>query len=398
MKTIKNFIIAAISLANMTAFAASFSGVEFPQGAISFADAVTSYSPGSSITGIYKNPIRALGTPDWVTATTANTGSVSLGRDGELIVQFTDNALTTSGDEALDLWLFEVGSAENFNVAISTDNSNWIDVGDVNGLAGIDIDAVAGVTAGESYHYVRLRDILPNQQLSPFSEADIDAIGAITTQVNTPEPTYVLPTNEWHQISLPRDPSENNTVNDIFGDDQLGTYPTEWIVYRYETSTNSYVALSPTDTMNQGMGYWIIQQTGSDKTLDMPAASETTPLSAPEGCASNTCFQFPLATTTGSLQWQMIGHPFSQSELFSNSRIVTTTTTCNPCTASEAEAAGIFHNQLFNYNGSTYTVLNNTSNLDPWRGYWAATLNNSDGSNPSLLISNPLFPLESVSP
>ena len=46
---------------------------------------------------------------------------------------------------------------------------------------GIDIDAAAGVVVGTQYSYVRLTDVAPNQSGSPFGEADIDAIGAISS-------------------------------------------------------------------------------------------------------------------------------------------------------------------------------------------------------------------------
>ena len=94
-----------------------------------------------------------------------------------------DNSLTTSGDATADLHIFEVGSAvEIFNVSISQDLITWIDLGDLSGQpTSIDIDGVAGVVAFAQYSYVRLIDVGPNQTGSPFGEADIDAIGAISS-------------------------------------------------------------------------------------------------------------------------------------------------------------------------------------------------------------------------
>lgn len=87
---------------------------------------------------------------------------------------------------------FEIGPAvEWFNVGISTDNQTWIDLGDIKGQpSGIDIDANGDVVLGAYYSFVRLRDILPNQSGSPFGEADIDAVGAISSAppVSVPEP------------------------------------------------------------------------------------------------------------------------------------------------------------------------------------------------------------------
>ena len=141
------------------------------------------------MSGTYGNSADALGEPDYA----GGNGAVSLGIGGELIVEFEDNSLTTSGDSADDLYIFEIGGViEVFNVAISTDASTWIDLGDVLGQpTGIDIDAVAGVVLWEQYSFVRLRDIAPNQSGSPFGEADIDAVAAISSAppVSAPEPT-----------------------------------------------------------------------------------------------------------------------------------------------------------------------------------------------------------------
>ena len=160
-------------------------GVEFPDGATSFADEAVEFSPGPDVEKSWLDPTNALGVPD--------SSGTSLGDDGSLTLQFTDNALTTSGDSNEDLWVFEGGPVvENFGVAVSTDNSSWIDLGVVSGQpSGIDLDAVAGVTQGASYSYVKLTDAPPNQSGLPYGEADIDAVGAISSAppVNSvPEP------------------------------------------------------------------------------------------------------------------------------------------------------------------------------------------------------------------
>lgn len=109
---------------------------------------------------------------------------MSLGDGGMLIVRFTDNSLTTSGDNTPDLHIFEVGAVvERMNVAISTNNTDWIDLGLWAGQpASIDIDSIAGVVEGELYSYVRLiDDSSRNQTGFPYGEGDIDAIGAISS-------------------------------------------------------------------------------------------------------------------------------------------------------------------------------------------------------------------------
>jgi hypothetical protein len=182
---------AATLLAATSAMAAptTYSGVTFPDGDISFADAIVNWAPGSDVGAPHDDPTRALGAPDGA--------HLSLGDGGTVTFQFTDNSLTTSGDATADLHIFEVGAAvETFFVEISTNGSTWISIGTLSGQpTSIDIDAVAGVTFGAQYSFVRLTDLLnTNQTGFPYGEADIDAVGAISSAaaVNLPGPGAVL--------------------------------------------------------------------------------------------------------------------------------------------------------------------------------------------------------------
>lgn len=183
MKFVKTiFVLIAGMTITTQAGAVLIGGVEFPDGATSFADSVVNYSPGANVGAGWDDPAQALGIPDY----TGSAGkAVSLGVDGSLTLQFTDNSLTTSGNTDADLWIFEIGGAiESFNVKISTDNVTYIDLGNISGQpSGIDIDAFtgAGVIIGGLYSYVMLTDVAPNQSGSPFGEADIDAVGAISS-------------------------------------------------------------------------------------------------------------------------------------------------------------------------------------------------------------------------
>lgn len=171
-------------------------GAEFPEGALSFADAVVSYSPGlagASPSAPHSGAFNALGVPDYTGSNTCGTQEacsfVSLGDGGSIVLRFTDNKLTGSGDSALDLWVFEVGpNVEDTYIDISQDGVTWFAVGKVFGsTAGIDIDAY-GFTTSDQFGYIRLTD-------DPFEGAnsgatvgaDIDAVGAIST-VSTPVP------------------------------------------------------------------------------------------------------------------------------------------------------------------------------------------------------------------
>jgi len=181
----------AVSLVGVasTAYAGpgTYGGVYFPQGELSFADSVVSYMPGANVGSGYDNEDLAIGKPDYPGGSSKGT-AVSLGDGGSIVLQFVDNALTTSGDSEADLHIFEAGDVERMQVLISIDQLIWVDLGIVDTQpSSIDIDGVAGVVDGAHYHFVKIVDDQAVQSPNPFAGADIDAVGAITT-VPTPIP------------------------------------------------------------------------------------------------------------------------------------------------------------------------------------------------------------------
>jgi len=179
---------------SISAQATVYGGVEFPGGSSSFADALVSYDPtfgGTSGPAVqYQTPLNALGIPTG----SPDTGFVTLGQGGRIVLKFTDNSLTGSGTSALDLWVFEVGpDVEDTFVDISKDGNTWFSVGKVFGAtAGIDIDYYGFGTA-DFFSYVRLTDDPREGQTGSGGSvgADIDAVGAISSAppVNdVPEP------------------------------------------------------------------------------------------------------------------------------------------------------------------------------------------------------------------
>jgi len=175
-------------------------GTDFPQGAISFADALVSLTYTDSIPSApHQGGFNATGIPNYTgvnsCASQAACTFVSLGSGGSIVLRFDDNFLTGSDDNALDIWVFEVGpNIEDTFVDISDDGVTWFSVGRVFGsTAGIDIDAF-GFTTADLFSFVRLRDD-PNEGGGGSGGtvgADIDAVGAISTVprviTSVPEP------------------------------------------------------------------------------------------------------------------------------------------------------------------------------------------------------------------
>lgn len=159
----------------------NFGGIEFPAGEVSFADVVVSTDTGLLAPTNTFNLMadNAIGVPDNLAR--------SLGRGGNIVLRFTDNALTGSNSIAQDLHIFEVGpDVEDTFVEISTNGMDWLDVGKVFGsTSSIDIDpflVTEGLDPFTKFSFVRLTDD-PNEGGSSgqYVGADIDAVGAISS-------------------------------------------------------------------------------------------------------------------------------------------------------------------------------------------------------------------------
>lgn len=202
--------------------AEEFGGIDFPGGVSSFADEVVSFDPlanGGPAPSRNDDPTHALGVPEDGT-------SVSLGRGGEIILRFTDNALTGSGNGDPDLHVFEIGpDVEDTFVAISRDGVTFFDIGKVFGsTSSIDIDAF-GFGPNDQFNYVRLTDDFDEGDSSGSTVgADIDAVGAISSVTQTPNcgGIWFDPTQNGHGVTLFE---ENNIISgtfytyDSFGED-----------------------------------------------------------------------------------------------------------------------------------------------------------------------------------
>jgi hypothetical protein len=206
---------------------------------------------------------------------------------------------------------------------------------------------------------------------------------------------FTLPNNQWRQISLPCvPPAGQASVADVFGDDiaeafsqATPSYGSNWIVYQYATS--GYQSLSETDSLKVGVGYWIIQKSNGEAKLDLPATSMVAPSVQSNACPSaQGCFEITLDTNANVTGWNMVGYPGHYDPKLGNMRISTSSSDCsNGCDLGTAQRDGLVHGQFWSYNGSGYTVASNPGGeLDPWQGYWVATLPGADGKAPRLLV------------
>ena len=198
---------------------------------------------------------------------------------------------------------------------------------------------------------------------------------------------FLLPHNQWRLIALPAEPPSNaNTIEKVFGDDISGEYGTTWVLYTYRYPENSYgQPLELTDVLKPGKGYWIVQVTGSPVTLKMPAGSHQVP----------DTYSVKINSVTGGhqFQWTLAGNPFSSSQALGDFLLKTDSGACaTPCDLKTANNNNLFLDQVWTYDRNTqkYAPPITTTNgrLNPWDGFWAASLANSSGHDLSLQKSN----------
>ncbi len=185
-RIVNNTVIGGTVTPGETAPSATINGIVFSQGSLSFADAVTSYTPGANGGPLpdvtFQNALTALGVPDSTgrgAEPVDGTTTVSLGSGGVLVLEFVNNRLTGSGDSRPDLAIFETGAVESVLVEVSRDGVTYTQVGIADGLSSlIDIDA-AGFGPQDRLAFVRLTDLRQGDPTSSTIGADIDAVGAI---------------------------------------------------------------------------------------------------------------------------------------------------------------------------------------------------------------------------
>ena len=143
-----------------------------------------------------------------------------------------------------------------------------------------------------------------------------------------------------------------------------------------------------------GIGYWIIQASGADVSIDLPEGSTLAPLTISSQCTSvYGCYEMELPIPQQNThQWVMLGHSSPKKTSWSDLRVTTSDHDCASTTGftiDEAENLGLFHNQAWHYNSATnsYDLIEHTALLNSWGGFWSVTLQNAEGLNPKLLVS-----------
>lgn len=227
---------------------------------------------------------------------------------------------------------------------------------------------------------IRLGAISGNRA-SITGEMDFDAFQSSRTGATLADSCetlrYNLPRNQWQQIALPANPESADTVREIFSDDLPELeYGSSWIMFSFNAQTNQYENPGVDGTLEQGIGYWIIQRTEFDVIIDMDSYTEQS-AQLSTNLAAN-----------GGIGWNMIGVTNTSGAQWDQLQIQTTTGSCAPpagCSIADAFTHDLFHNQAWHYDGSGYAIIENSDAMPAWTGFWSATLPAAQNLQPRLI-------------
>ena len=230
-----------------------------------------------------------------------------------------------------------------------------------------------------------------NRRIAKFLQNALFLIGGIAGGGNAMAvSTHVLQNNMWSMISLPADPGSSASVETIFGDDlPISSYGVTgtWVIFAYNPTTNSYTEVPTNSSLQAATGYWMLQMTGIDVTIDLPASATAFAGVASTACpSSDGCVSVAVASAAGTNQWNLLGFPADSASSFGQTRFATQGGACaSGCTPDQAEASNIINNVMFHYTGSAYVEITSASNMQPWDGVWVAALPGANGLSPRWL-------------
>jgi len=191
-------------------------------------------------------------------------------------------------------------------------------------------------------------------------------------------PTLTLSNRQWEMITIPADPGPNGTVRNLFADDIQAAYGAteDWVVYRYEPSTDQYVVMGLDDTLLPNTGYWIIQVIADSITVDLPDTLSPIAASDVAGCpAGKQCTTASLASSADIVQWSLVGLSTLDKVSYADTRYQTANPACaSGCTAAQAEQNNLVSSAAYRWNQTGYVAMAASDQIQPWDGVWLKVL------------------------
>uniref|UniRef100_UPI0025CE5762 hypothetical protein n=1 Tax=uncultured Lamprocystis sp. TaxID=543132 RepID=UPI0025CE5762 len=216
-------------------------------------------------------------------------------------------------------------------------------------------------------------------------------------------PLTTSPTALWQQLALPCVPSASpSTAGEVLGGSptlgrlDAGIYnnaaASGWLMYGNDLVNNKNVKLGVTDTLTNGVGYWIksFSAPSGGGNLEVTGTATPAPVSQADGCASaNGCAAIAVTTVAGQDRYNLVGNPFPYNVDWAQVRVRiknsggTDIGTYTPSQAAGVAASGnasppVLSNQIWIYNGTSYGTWTDVSlppgNLKYFQSFWVKVL------------------------
>lgn len=233
-------------------------------------------------------------------------------------------------------------------------------------------------------------DVCPYIIDSDQLDTDADGLGDACDQFTGAE-SFTIPFDQWLQFGVPLE-TGSRTLAQIFGSAlPVEQYQEKWVVFRYSGSEGSYSLVALNESLDSATGYWIMQSTGEDVIVSLPAALlEPDQFEQPECATSQSCIYRELAAalSNGSgVQWDMIssglstpinvsdlGLTFAQNGGYIRSAI-----------SSDGEVATV--TPIYVYSDGAYEILTSEDELYDWQGGWVGVTSKQPNQGFGLTVS-----------
>jgi len=216
---------------------------------------------------------------------------------------------------------------------------------------------------------------------------------AILLSSTTLASDYSLTNNRWALLSVPAN-STAQTIEQLFGDDlPASAYTDTWAIFTFDQQSQSYVIPTLNSTLAPGDGFWMVQDTGTDVTIDIPADLPEGNAQLSTGCATTDgCFSIQLLTSATAATWSVLGAPYSAPIDVSQISVLSSTGTCSQgCDLAQAKSEGLLIGEQWAYDAASgnYNALSTISDLQPWQGFWLQAAATADSTVLNVLIPKP---------
>lgn len=202
-----------------------------------------------------------------------------------------------------------------------------------------------------------------------------------------------LANREWTLLTIPANADEQ-TLESLFADDlPINSLGSDWAIFLFDQESQSYVAPQASESLKQGDGFWVIQATGTNVTIDVPDTLPSGDALASNACASSEgCFPARLSTRDNAVSWAILGAPYDQAVSVNDIRLQSSEPQCtNGCSLGGAANVGLLSNDQWVYAAGTseYKPLVELTELQPWQAFWVASYPLPSATELKLLLPAP---------